>query len=92
MLPYVVHGVYVELFRCAYLSQKLCIFERAKNRVGSAVLKRLDITRGIDNEVVPQENVSFPVPVCACKFGLARRIQPSRHASVRSFATLRLNH
>ena len=33
----------------------------------------------------------FPVPVRASKFGLARRVRPSRPASVRSFSTLKLN-
>ena len=38
-----------------------------------------------------RENECSPVPVHALEFGLARRIQPSRPASVCSFSILRLN-
>ena len=37
------------------------------------------------------KNEYFPVPVRAGKFGLARRVRPSRPASACSFSTLRLN-
>ena len=37
------------------------------------------------------KNEFSPVPVRAFEFGLARRVQPSRPASPRSFSTLRLN-
>ena len=38
-----------------------------------------------------REKIYFPVPVRACEFGLARRVLPSRPASVCSFSILRLN-
>ena len=38
-----------------------------------------------------RENEYFPAPVRAWKFGLARRVQPSRPASACSFSILRLN-
>ena len=37
------------------------------------------------------ENEYSPVPVRTLKFGLARRVQPSRPASACSFSILRLN-
>ena len=41
---------------------------------------------------ITRENDVFPVPVRACKAGLAERVRPSRPASARSsFSTLRLN-
>ena len=38
------------------------------------------------------ENMIFPVPVRARKFGLARRVRPSCPASARSFSPVRVNH
>ena len=38
-----------------------------------------------------QGRLSFPVPVRACEFGLARQVRPSRSASARSFSTPKLN-
>ena len=38
-----------------------------------------------------RDNGYFPVPVRTGEFGLARRVWPSRPASVCSFSTLRLN-
>ena len=38
-----------------------------------------------------RENEYFSVPVCASKFGLAKRVRPSRPASACSFCRLRLN-
>ena len=38
-----------------------------------------------------RENEHSPVPVRACEFGLARRVQSSRPASAFSFSILRLN-
>ena len=38
-----------------------------------------------------RENKYSPVPVCACEFGLARQVQPSRPALACSFSILRLD-
>ena len=38
-----------------------------------------------------RENKYYPAPICACEFGLATRVQPSRPASACSLSILRLN-
>ena len=65
----------------------MCIYVWSSHRAEDRPGKVANPDRG----QLDKENDYFRVPVCAWKFGLARRVRQSRPASACSFSMLRLN-